>query len=63
MFPLQANHLQHLYLILRNDVDCNEAKQNKNKITDGVEKTCEQLRNFHVGPLNEILTPIYKTKF
>jgi hypothetical protein len=31
MFPLQANHLQHLYLILRNDVDCKEAKQSDKK--------------------------------
>jgi hypothetical protein len=34
MFPLQANHLYHLYLILCNDVDCKEAnklKKNKQK--------------------------------
>jgi hypothetical protein len=34
MFPLQATHLQHLYLILRNDVDCKEAKQNNKKNND-----------------------------
>jgi hypothetical protein len=27
----QANHLQHLYLILCNDVDCKEAKQSNKK--------------------------------
>jgi hypothetical protein len=31
MFSLQANHLQHLYLILCNDVDCKEAIYNKKK--------------------------------
>jgi hypothetical protein len=31
MFPLQASHLQHLYLILCNDVDCKEAIYNKKK--------------------------------
>jgi hypothetical protein len=26
MFPLQANHLQHIYLILCSEVDCKEAQ-------------------------------------
>jgi hypothetical protein len=32
MFPLQANHLYHLYLILCNDVDCKEANKFKKKL-------------------------------
>jgi hypothetical protein len=31
MFPLQAHHLQHPYLILCNDVDCKETIYNKNR--------------------------------
>jgi hypothetical protein len=48
MFPLYANHLQHLYLILCNDVDCTVIEVLKKlpniKWSENEVKTSEQQR-------------------